>query len=213
MRFLGGFLADPTDVPADVVVYVAEQVGTGDVSCLNGYVGRRATRFEHAAQIVAAYGYRDFAAAEAELVQWLDDRVWTTGEGPTALLDGAVRWLRERLVLLPGVTTLTRLVARERDAATLRVWTELARPASAGQSRLLRELLVVPDGSRRSGLDRMRKAETVTSGAGMVRALRRVSDVSGLARCRARSCARPSRTSWRSLRRPTPMLTGSGAPR
>jgi hypothetical protein len=49
-----------------------------------------------------------------------------------------VRWLRERLVLLPGVTTLERLVARERDAATLRVWTDLAQPASSGQARLLR---------------------------------------------------------------------------
>jgi hypothetical protein len=51
---------------------------------------------------------------------------------------------------------------------------------SGGQARLLRGLLVVPEGSRRSELDRMRKAETVTSGAGMVRALHRVSDVAGL---------------------------------
>jgi len=119
-------------------------------------------------------------AISRELVRWLGDRAWTTGEGPTALLDGSVRWLRERLVLLPGVTTLERLVARERDAATLRVWTDLAQPASGGRARLLRGLLVVPDGARRSELDRLRKAETVTSGAGMVRALRRVSDVSRL---------------------------------
>jgi TnpA family transposase len=178
VRFLGAFLSDPTGVPVEVVAYVVEQVGAGDASCLNAYMGRRATRFEHAAEIVAAYGYRDFAGAEAQLVRWLGDRAWTTGEGPTALLDGAVRWLRERLVLLPGVTTLERLVARERDAATLRVWTDLAQPPSGGQARLLRGLLVVPDGARRSELDRMRKAETVTSGAGMVRALRRVSDVS-----------------------------------
>jgi hypothetical protein len=82
-------------------------------------------------------------------------------------------------VLLPGVTTLARLVARERDAATLRVWTELAQPVSGRQARLLRGLLVVPEGSRRSELDRMRKAETVTSGAGMVRAPRRSSRLAG----------------------------------
>ena len=44
------------------------------------------------------------------------------GRGPVALFLGAVGWLRERRVLLPAVTTLARLVARERDAATLRVW-------------------------------------------------------------------------------------------
>ncbi len=103
-----------------------------------------------------------------------------TGEGPVAVFNGAVGWLRERRVLLPGVTTLARLVARERDVATLRTWTELAQSASGGQARPLCGLLVVPDGARRSELDRLRKAETVASGAGMVRALRRVSDVAGL---------------------------------
>gem|GEM_PF-5035773 len=60
------------------------------------------------------------------------------------MFNGAVGWLRERQVLLPGVTTLARLVARERDTATLRVWTDLAQPVSGGQARLLRGLLVVP---------------------------------------------------------------------
>ncbi|HEX8157100.1 MAG TPA: DUF4158 domain-containing protein [Solirubrobacteraceae bacterium] len=103
---------------------------------------REKTRLEHQWEIARDVGYRDFVDAEAELAAWVGDRAWTTGEGPVAVFNGAVGWLRERQVLLPGVTTLVRLVARERDAATLRVWT--------------------------------RKAETVTSGAGMVRALRRV---------------------------------------
>ena len=144
------------------------------------YTQREKTRLEHQWEIAREVGYRDFVDAEAELAVWVDDRAWTTGEGAVAVFNGAVGWLRERKVLLPGVTTLARLVARERDAATLRVWTELAQPASGGQARLLRGLLVVPDGSRRSEFDRMRTAETVTSGAGMVRALRRVSDVAGL---------------------------------
>ena len=64
VRFLGTFLADPTDVPRAVAGYVAEQVGAADASCLNGYLARRTTRFEHVAEIIAAYGYREFAAAE-----------------------------------------------------------------------------------------------------------------------------------------------------
>lgn len=36
---------------------------------------------------------------------------WTADSGPRELFDGSVRWLHERLVLLPGVTALTRLVA------------------------------------------------------------------------------------------------------
>jgi hypothetical protein len=39
------------------VDYVAEQVGPADPSCLKQYVERRATRFEHQAEIVTVYGY------------------------------------------------------------------------------------------------------------------------------------------------------------
>jgi hypothetical protein len=172
VRFVGTFV-ELKDVPDGVVEYVAGQLGVAAASMAT-YTQREKTRLEHQWEIARVVGYRDFVDAEAELADWVDDRAWTTGEGPVAIFNRAVVWLRERQVLLPGVTTLARLVARERDAATLRVWTDLAQSASGGQARLLRGLLVVPDGSRRSELDRMRKAETVTSGAGMVRALRRV---------------------------------------
>jgi hypothetical protein len=38
-------------------------------------------------------------------------------EGPAALFDQAVAWLREQRVLLPGVSVLARLVAEIRSAA------------------------------------------------------------------------------------------------
>jgi len=180
VRFLGTFLPDPTEVPPEVVAYVCEQVGVADVSALAGYMARRPTRFEHSREITAAYGYREFSAMEKELARWLADRAWTTDEGPTALFDGAVVWLRARLVLLPGLSTLSRLIASERDAANLRVWTELTEPVSRAKARALRQLLVVPDGARLSEYERLRTPETVVSGAGMARALERVAEISAL---------------------------------
>jgi hypothetical protein len=38
VRFLGTFLPDPLDVPAEVVAYQASQRGIEDVSCLQAYV-------------------------------------------------------------------------------------------------------------------------------------------------------------------------------
>jgi len=37
---------------------------------------------------------------------WVSALAWTTGDGPHLLFGAAVGWLRERLVLLPGATSL-----------------------------------------------------------------------------------------------------------
>ena len=98
------------------------------MSDLKQYVERRATRFEHQAEIVTVYGYVSFATARDELAGWLDDLAWTSGDGPRALFYAAVAWLRQRQVLLPGVTTLVELVAPVRRAAEDRLHETLAGP-------------------------------------------------------------------------------------
>src|SRR2546427_11610016 len=59
VRFLGTFLAEPTDVPSDVVAYVAAPLGTPDVACLVDYAARPATTWERAAEIRRLYADRD----------------------------------------------------------------------------------------------------------------------------------------------------------
>ena len=125
VRRLGRFLVDPLDVPTAVVDYVAVQVGADDPSCVKRYLERRSTRFEHQDEIARVYGYREFSAGERELVAWLDDQAWTTGDGPKALFGAAVGWLREGKVLLPGVSTLGELVpacARRSRTGCTRCW-------------------------------------------------------------------------------------------
>ena len=52
--------------------------------------------------------------------------------------------------MLPGVTTLTRLVAAVRDRAAQRLWRRLAELPDAEMRQRLEDLLVVPVGSRQS---------------------------------------------------------------
>jgi hypothetical protein len=121
VRALGTFLADPLGVPPGVLDYVA-QVDVADPSGLKRYVEREKTRLEHQWEIARDYGYRDFADAEPELVRWIADRCWHTGDGRKMIFDSALAWLRERRVLLPGVSTLARLVCDTADQRWGRRW-------------------------------------------------------------------------------------------
>lgn len=179
VRYLGVFLPDPLDVPDGVVEYLAGQLEISDPGCVKRYTERRTTRFEHADEIRAAYGLREFDQVDKELREWVDARAWTTGDGPKAIFLDAVRWLRERGVLLPGVTTLARLVAQVRDEAYQRLWDTLHGMLSDGQRRLLDSLAVVPEGERISQLERWRKGPAKASGLNMVKALARVSQITG----------------------------------
>jgi len=114
VRHLGMFLPDPLDVPPELVEYLAGQLGIEDPSCLKSYTDRRMTRFQHANEIQQKYGLSSFADVAAELAAWVADQAWMTGDGPKTIFSGAVAWLRARQALLPGITTLERLVSEGR---------------------------------------------------------------------------------------------------
>jgi hypothetical protein len=156
------FLSDALDVPAEVLEYMADQLGVADASCVKRYTERDKTRLEHAWEIQAALGLTDFASAEAEVATWLDARAWTTGDGPKAMFTDVVAWLRERDVLLPGANRLARLVARVREEAAQRLWSTVAGLLDERG----RQLLEVPAGGRASDLERWRRCPTRASGPG-----------------------------------------------
>jgi TnpA family transposase len=80
-------------------------------------------------------------------------------------------------VLLPGVTTLARLVAQARDESTQRLWDTLSQRLTPKQREMLERLLNVPDGARFSDLERWRKGPAEPSGRNLQRALTRVSEI------------------------------------
>ena len=192
VRWLGTFLEDPLDVPGGVLDFVAgQQLGMADPSKVKRYTEREHTRFDHQWEIRKDRGYREFGDAEEEFTEWAAARSRATGDGPKAIFADGLAWLRERNILLPGVTTLARLVAKVRDETTRQLWEELAALPDPVQRRALGRLLDVPPRSRLSDLERWRKGPAPRgSGRSLVKSLDRVAEISGVGLARLGAEAR-----------------------
>lgn len=187
VRALGRFLDDPLDLPWAAVDMLAGQLDIGDASGVKKYVQRPQTAYEHAWEIRTRYGYRPFEDAEVagRFGRFLAGRAWTHAEGPVALFDQSVAWLRRNRVLLPGVSVLARQVSAAREAAETRLHAELAAAAQRvdpGLAARLAALLQVPEGAGLSELERLRRSPRRSSGPEMVKAMQRAEQIAALAR-------------------------------
>ena len=109
-------------------------------------------------------------------------------------------------MLLPGATTLTRLISQIRERASVRTWRRLAALPSDEQCAQLEALLEVPDGERRSPFDRLRRSPRRISSAAMRSALQRYRqlrhlgirglDFSSIPPGRLKALARYAATGW-----------------
>jgi len=179
LRFLGTFLADPTEVPEIVVQDVARQLAIRDTQGLARYLERRETRFDHAREIRQMYGYREYTdqPEHFRLIRWLFTRAWLSDERPSVLFDLTTHYLIDHQIVLPGVTVLAREVARVRERAATRLHRVLAHKLTAAQRQTLDALLTIPDGGRISRLEQLRTPPTRISTTAMVKALQRLDAV------------------------------------
>jgi hypothetical protein len=159
VRFLGTFLSELALIPRNVQTFVAQQLSIRHISIVADYAQRETTKREHTALIRDYYGYHDFSAPpwSFRLSRLLYTRAWISNERPSLLFDFATAWLIQHKVLLPGATTLTRLIAEIRERTTNQLWQRLASLPTNEQKAKLQALLQVPAGERTSNFDRYRK--------------------------------------------------------
>ncbi|RLV57826.1 Tn3 family transposase [Parashewanella curva] len=165
LRFLGTFSKDVTTLPLVVKRYVAKQLSIKSVRVLNKYAIREITQFEHNGAIREKYGYHEFSTGmwQFRLSRQLYTRAWISNERPSLMFDFATAWLIQHKVLLPGVTTLTRLISSISERAANRLWSRLSALPNGQQIQKLDELLEVPTKGKSSKLDRLRKEPTTIS--------------------------------------------------
>lgn len=175
VRFLGTFLTDLTLIPANVQIFIARQLSICDVAVLEAYAQRETTKREHSALIRKQYGYHEFGNSlwSFRLTRLLYTHAWISDERPTLMFDFATVWLIQHKVLLPGATTLTRLISEIRKRSTNRLWQRLSSLPTDSQKTKLETLLQVPDGQRISRFDRYRKGPVTISGPAFNEAVER----------------------------------------
>ncbi|HVI37448.1 MAG TPA: Tn3 family transposase [Gaiellales bacterium] len=179
-RFLGAFLDDPTRTPAAVVTTMARQLGEAPAPCLDAYRHGR-QRWRHAAAIREHYGFRDLegdAAAAFRLTRWLYVLCWTGDDRPGLLFDRATTWLLAHKVLLPGITTLERLISRVRHRATVRLWHRLTRALTDEQRQKLVALVTSGDDTLAT-LEDLRAAPKRRSPTELLRHMERIGAIRG----------------------------------
>jgi TnpA family transposase len=179
-RFLGAFLDDPTQAPPAVITAMVRQLGDMPAPCLDAYRDGR-QRWRHAATIRDHYGFRDLEedpAAGFRLTRWLYVLCWTGDDRPGLLFDRATAWLLAHKVLLPGITTLERLISRVRHRATLRLWRCLTHALSDEQRQKL-VTLVTSDDEALATLEDLRAAPKRRSPTELLRHLERIDAIRG----------------------------------
>jgi TnpA family transposase len=179
-RFLGTFLDDPTETPAAVIKTMARQLGEAPAPSLDFYRNGR-QRWRHTATIREHYRFRDLGedkAAGFRLTRWLYVLCWTGDDRPGLLFDRATTWLLAHKVLLPGITTLERLIGRVRQRATLRLWHRLTSALTDDQHQKLVALVTSDDGAANT-LDDLRATPKRRSPTELLRHLERIDAIRG----------------------------------
>ncbi len=179
LRFLGTFLVDPVNIPIGVITYMASQLSIPDSRCIIRYADRVQTQQDHAQEIRQYAGYKEFSdrCGGFALMRFLYARVWVGTERPSVLFDLATAWLLDKKVLLPGVSTLTRLISSLRERVAERLWQRVSAACTPEQRTDLEGLLAHAGVSRITNLERLRRAPSHASAPVLVQSLARLAEV------------------------------------
>lgn len=165
VRFLGAFLSDLTLIPQNVQTFVATQLSISRTDILAEYAKREPTRWEHYAQIKKYYYYHEFGEFPwtFRLNRLLYTRAWISNERPSLMFDFATAWLVQHKILLPGATTLSRVITEIRERAAHRLWQRLLALPNDEQKQQLDELLSFSEGQRVSMFEQLKKGPVTIS--------------------------------------------------
>lgn len=134
LRFPGRPLTDLPPIPEQMVSYVARQLAIAPTAWAQ-YGQRLSTMYEHLDRIRQHYGYRNYGWSEMLHLTRHLLAIALESDEVLLLVEAALTYLRTQLVIVPGITTLERLVWRVQRIARQQVYGRLTRALLAPKSR------------------------------------------------------------------------------
>ncbi|MFT7791328.1 UNVERIFIED_CONTAM: DUF4158 domain-containing protein, partial [Escherichia coli] len=140
LRFPGWSLSDVEPIPDYVIQYIARQINANPKS-FSLYAQRDPTKHEHMEKIRQVYGYQNFSSSKyREASQFLLQHA-LQNENSIYLLRTVQDKLLNQKIILPGITTIERLVWETRRRAEEKIFISLTKTLSDWQKQKMDKLI------------------------------------------------------------------------
>lgn len=166
LRYLGFCPDKLTPIPAEVLEYLAKQLGV-DPNSLSDYGERAHTRTDHLQTVQEYLGFRKATHADfTSLAAWLRDRA-LEHDKPSLLLQLLCEKLYKEKIIRPGITRLEKLVATARSQAQTETFKRVSPLLTPEHKKFLDELLVSDEITNRTRHAWLSKGATSNTASAM----------------------------------------------
>jgi uncharacterized protein (TIGR03643 family) len=173
LKFSSTFPTDVTRVPASVIETLKMQLKLENVA-LERYQMSEQTRLDHQVQISQRLGYRYFSGVPfIRTARLLLSKLFVANERTDVLLGLVNEELVRHKVVLPGPTTILKLISRARERAAQQLHRLIAKRLSNAQSERLMALFDKGEETR-TRLERLRTEPMYSSSVTLQAALERI---------------------------------------
>ncbi|QOY37630.1 Tn3 family transposase [Anaerobacillus isosaccharinicus] len=144
LRYPGWSLTDVEPIPKYIIDHLAKQLHVRSQE-YDSYAKRISTKYEHLEEIRQLYGYTNFNPSVYRIFSKFLLKYALQSDNITFLITTLIDELRKNKVILPGITTIERMVWETRKRAEKKTYKVLIASISGLQKRSLLDLITVPN--------------------------------------------------------------------
>jgi len=147
LRYPGWSLAYMDHIPQTVLSYVAAQLKVEPES-FSKYAQREMTPIGHLQELLEVYGFRYFDGMDHPSLEDYLMPCAMENDHVLRLVKLAIEWLRGQKVILPGITTIERIVSKVGQIAEDKIYAIINRSLTSRQKNLLDEMIRSKDSTQ-----------------------------------------------------------------